>query len=526
MILQFINWINFYLFPFASISAAVVLFLFLATGLLAGKPLMQFFMTINKRTWLILIFIFFIGLCLRFFVSPHQLIQAEDEMSYMATARGLLDNFSDIRHERAMGWSLILAMAFKLFGLKINTAFYTSSVLGSLTVLNVFFIAFLLFKKEEIAIYSSSLFTILPLHIFWSGSAETNIPSLFFLSLGIFFSILYFKKNDYVLFRLTLIGLAFASLFRPENYLIFCIFLILVFLLKRCLLKNYQFIVPLIITFLLIAPCFFETANFYFGDNLGINGVYKWELHNLIEGAKWSFNYLFSNYLHSVAFSFLCIAGFVYLFLINKKMFFVLFFWFLLFYIIYFSSWFSVTEFGGRSRIFLNFYLSMVIAAGYAFHVFISYLKNNIIIITTGIIMFFLIVTNPSFFIGHNKNYLIHSELRDIFKLETEAIKIAEKNIQKNCLVVATFPTMLTTTKLDVVDVDWWIEHRNNFLNKECILFFQDYMCLDIPNSSPEKEGRLDKCNLMKNYYSFDDKPIFSVSKSISQNKFGFYMIP
>lgn len=181
MLLQFINKISSYLLPFLSISAGTIFILFLIFGFLAGKFLKQFFKKISKKTWLIIFLIFLLGLMMRLFVPFHQLMGVEDENMYMTTAKGLLDSFFDIKSaERAMGWSLILAIAFKLFGLSLNTAFYTSSVLGSLTILNVFFIALILSKKEEIALYSAFLFAILPLHIFWSGSAETNVPSLFF----------------------------------------------------------------------------------------------------------------------------------------------------------------------------------------------------------------------------------------------------------------------------------------------------------------------------------------------------------
>ncbi len=282
MFLQFIYWINFYLSPFASISAGVIFTLLLIFGLLAGRSLIRFFKNISRKTWLIILLIFLLGLALRLFISSHQLLQVEDEMGYMTTARGLLDNFFDIRHERAMGWSLILAIAFKLFGLGVNTAFYTSSVLGALTVLNVFFIAFLLSKKEEIALYSASFFAILPLHIFWSCSAETNVPSLFFLTLGAFFCLLYFQNRaNNILFRLSLCSLAFAALFRPENYLIFVIFLILALIFNFQSFRSFitNFILPTVIILVLIVPCFFETASFYFGyQSAEVAKISNWSL--------------------------------------------------------------------------------------------------------------------------------------------------------------------------------------------------------------------------------------------------------
>lgn len=498
MLLQFINWINLYLSPFASASAGTIFVLLLIFGLIAKKSFAKFFKSINRRVWLIIFLIFLLGLILRLFVPSHQLLQAEDEMSYMMTAKGLLDDFFGIRHERAMGWSLILAISFKLFGLGLNTAFYTSSALGALTILNVFFIALILSKKEEIALYSSFLFAVLPLHIFWSGSAETNVPSLFFLTLAIFFGLLHFQnRNNGILFRLSLASLAFACLLRPENYFVFVIFLILALIFNFRSFRSFSqnFILPAVIISVLIAPCFFETAIHYFGYP-AVAKVSNWTLKNLVVGSKNYGKYFFNNALHPIIFSILYLAGAAYLFFKNKKIFLFLISWLLLFYLVYFPSWFGGAGVGGGSRIFLNFYLPMAIFGGY----FICFLRKYLWLKGSGkalvAILFLLIQASFLVYIKNNNNYI--GGLIGPHKAETEIIKLAEKKVPKDCLVIANFPLMLITTNLEIIEINNGEEYGAPFYNSGCTLFFQDYTCGR--SWSIHRPDYLANCAKMKEY--------------------------
>ncbi len=91
----------------------------------------------------------------------------------------------------------------------------------------------------------------------------------------------------------------------------------------------------------------------------------------------------------------------------------------------------------------------------------------------------FLIILLPLFvhINKNNKNITYLVGLMEPNKAETEIIKLAEKKVPKNCLVIANIPQMLVTADLNVIDVGWWEGHKNNFADYKCRLFFKDFTC-------------------------------------------------
>lgn len=479
MILSIISKINFYLEPFIFVSTGAIFILFFIFGIMSWKNIFDFFKKIKRKTIIILVLIFLIGLSLRFFVISHQLIMVEDELNYIITAKSLLSHFFTTRHEKAPGWAFLLAVAFKLFGIKINTALFLSSTLGSLTIPGIFFITLLLSKKEEISLYSALIFSILPLHVVWSGSAETNVSSLFFLITGIFFCLLYFQnRNSHILFRLSLYGLAFLSLFRPENYLVFLIFLIcfLIFDFRR--LRDYNFILPLVGIIILITPCLFSAMDYYFNffpDKLG-----AWSIGNIIYNSRSLGEYFFNTRIHPYIFLILCPLGMIIAFFKNKKTFLFLIAWVAIFYLAYFSSWVGKDAMSGKTRVFLNFYPPMTIFCGYFFYFVGESFKNKkkrklvISILLLAVLSFFYMSYKEN-----NGKYLTGTSYL-LGKAETEIIKIAERKIPKDCLVVANFPRVLATAGLKTISVDYWNEKKDSFIGISCVLFLKDYTCNDV----------------------------------------------
>ena len=181
---------------FLVLNFILVLFFFY----LNRKNFFIFLKKISKKTWTILFLIILLASFLRIIVAPHQTMMFEDEGWYRGTATKFLNidtSYFQNSFYKSLGWPFLISLAFLIFGKVALVANYLSSFFGVLTVLNVFFIAYLLFDNEKIALWSSFLFSLIPMHIVWSGSGETNVASLFFITLTIFIFSLYVSKKPF-----------------------------------------------------------------------------------------------------------------------------------------------------------------------------------------------------------------------------------------------------------------------------------------------------------------------------------------
>jgi len=451
-----------------------------------------FFKKISKRTWMILFLIILLASFLRIIVAPHQTMMFEDEGWYRGTAIKFLD--IDINYFRdgiykSLGWPFIISLGFLIFGKIALVANYLSSFLGVLTVFNIFFIAFLLFNNEKIALWSSFLFSLIPMHIIWSGSAETNVASLFFITLTVFVFSLYFKKKKENLFWLSLLVLVFTFQVRPENH-----FLLLLFPLGLLIFNVYSFkkktiskfvigkLILIFLIFLICVPNLINNLDHYISaqwnkiDTGGTIIASNWSINNLRHNLLDDFPNLFNDYYHPLLFSIFFFIGLYFLFSKNKKNFLFLGFWFLIFFFIYFISWPAL---GPKTRLFIAFYPITTIFAAIGINSLLDLIKNS------SFRKFIVIVLALSFLISFSF-YLRKEIVRINFyldgKMQTNLINLAEKNIPKDCAILANLPDMLVTvTGSEIFDLNKFLKNKRYREkiknNSECLLFFKDYTC-------------------------------------------------
>ncbi len=168
------------------------------------KLIFSNFKNIKKITWLILLIIFLSGFYIRFFYIPHINNLYYDEDGYLDSAKNIAKlgenclclyndescNLCGISYKN-IGFNLLLSIPIKFFGQSQNLGFNFVALFGSLTIITIFLFVYLLFKKEDIALYSSLILALYPLHIKLSGSINSEILSLFFIILTFIFLLLY-----------------------------------------------------------------------------------------------------------------------------------------------------------------------------------------------------------------------------------------------------------------------------------------------------------------------------------------------
>ena len=530
MIQNIINLVNNYFRAAIPLFITANFILLIILICLNRKELWEFFKKIRKRTWLVLVLIILLASFFRIFITPHQTIMFGDEGWYMETAKNMLEGNYEyfIRGiYKSIGWPFVIAISFFLFGVDNLVAHYASSVLGILTVFNVFCLALVIFKKENIALWSAFLFSLIPVHIAWSGSAETNVASLFFITLALFFSFLYFERKDNYLLWLSLVALAFACQMRIENYFLLLLFLLglLIFKIKvfqkanlKTTLSNLLLIGLVII---LITPNLANTLHHHLSANwnelTSQNQQYapSWGISNLIYNSTRQASRFVNNHYHPFIFSVFLIIGFIWALIKKRRASIFLSFWFLLLFLIYFGCW---PNLGPKSRFFMGFYPITTIFAGYGLYSVTNSFGS------TKFKKFLILVLIPiiilSFF-SRIKKEIENTASNFQGEMQTAITHLAAKKIPKNCIIIANEPGMLTgVIDSETINLSSFLIDEDNkkeiFQRTDCLLFFEDYTC------DPDMQfisGWKENCQEIKKEYKLTSFLIYSEKRILEDEK-------
>lgn len=208
----------------------IIFLAFLAFLIINHKEFTRPFGKITKKTWCTLLVIFIIGFVLRndsYFYGA-----GFDGMHYQETANlwyktGLfvkgcvIGNANDCKlyHQVLFpaGFPYIIVLLYIFFGQSSLWAMIFSALMGSLTIILVYLITYSMFKKEEIGLYTSLVFSLIPVELMINGSAAVRPVSSFFMALTILFFLLALEKNKVKLWSLFAITFSYCIYLRQEN---------------------------------------------------------------------------------------------------------------------------------------------------------------------------------------------------------------------------------------------------------------------------------------------------------------------
>jgi 4-amino-4-deoxy-L-arabinose transferase-like glycosyltransferase len=157
-----------------------------------------------------LLIILLIAVFTRIIIPPFHLMYT-DEFDYILAAKNILLNGHPGEYFRPIGWPFILSIIFRFSGVNNWVALYASIIFGVLTIVIIFFLGFILSRDYRIGLIASLFFALLPYHIVWSRSAETNAFSIFLITLIMLFYFLYIQYRTQPLLWLFLLNVSFAT---------------------------------------------------------------------------------------------------------------------------------------------------------------------------------------------------------------------------------------------------------------------------------------------------------------------------
>jgi NADH:ubiquinone oxidoreductase subunit K len=232
-----------------------LLFLLFAIFLLLAlniKTIKKQFISIKKKTWLILIIIFLFALFFRF-EGEHNHFIFYDENYLNTIGRNILlyntagqCNYASFTSNKLLcniihpftGWSVIMFVIYFLLGVSESISLYFTSFIGSLTIILVFLFSYLLFKKESNSLVAAFLFAISITHITWSKSSISNIISIFLILLLFIIVLIYCKENTKKLNFLVVLIIIYSIQTRIENLIYILIIFLIYFIFNKKILHQ------------------------------------------------------------------------------------------------------------------------------------------------------------------------------------------------------------------------------------------------------------------------------------------------
>jgi 4-amino-4-deoxy-L-arabinose transferase-like glycosyltransferase len=492
---------------FLTISIALNFFLLIILLIANFRDIKNQFTEVKKKTWLLLLLIFLLGFFLRFTVPEYHKMYVDEQWN-MEVGKNILekgkvelcsyenyDKLSYITYMKTAGVPFIYSLSFLIFGVDNFVAIKTSAFLGSLSILLIFLVGFLLFKNEKVAIFSAMFLALFSLHIYWSASAETNIAFIFFILLTLLSFLLYFKVDNFRMELLAISSLTYTLQTRREALfllpLIALFFLLFDENLKKKV-KNKKFWIPFLICAMFFFAWLFQlqiSSKFLISNYIDSREFLKNNPHGISFGLNYfqlerfkknSFEYsknLLLGYYFPLVISILIIIGLLD-FSKKKELIFSLSL-FLIFFLPF--MFYDATQ----NRLLLPSFLGIVFLSSLGATLLLDKILEfkygnflSISLITLLLLSFF-----PS--IREVYSYKLPEKI-----LETKIPEAIEKNLSENCIIIAPLPEIFTaTTKIKAISLEKIIKNPeilSQMKNKtSCVLFFEGMLCQEEYKFSP-----------------------------------------
>ena len=479
------------LIPYLSfLSMLISLVFMLLFSILSSKDFKKEFSEIKKSTWLILIVIFIFSLY-TLSTFPNVFNTLHDEYSFGQYAIRLLNG--DARfYDSFIGYQIFISFVFLVFGPDLWTMYAINTILGSLSIILVFFVSYLFFGKEEAGLYAALLFALFPLNVVYFNTLESSASAVFFALLTLFYFLFYLKVKTRNSQLLAALSLAFTMFFRLEFLILPFLFGFMVFLSDTNLKKhgnNFRYWLPWIVLLILIIPAFLQVLwNVYpfFSEGEQITfsnpdyGIFS--LKALSENANKSTLFFISDLFPSYL-AILFFLGLLFAFVKNRRKFIFMITWILLLTTMYLSYWIIWL------RHLLPVYLMVIILWGggacFVADIFKKFLhkflnkKFDLFVLLAALLLIFISFSPKAYALGGESYSIVGFWIQREVYLEREAVYFLNQNLGR-CTIVMVDTEGLISKNLKPVRVEYVIENPQTVeeMSKDgCLLYFEDLYC-------------------------------------------------
>ncbi len=242
------------------------------------------------------------------------------EMLWCLAGTGYLNScyISTLYHDPA-GWSFFIAIFFAILGISTSTAYISELFIGSLSLLFIFILSYLLSKKNSVAVFSTAILALMPEVLIWSRTqADPDLPFMTFSIMTFMFFVLFMKRKKPITFSMFLFSLSLTLYMRTEAVLLLGIFALLavlfdiknieeikdkIFGIIRKITNDEKFSSLMLVFFLLMAPQIIyvgiEASNPQYGQPTNAPAISTSYLNSNLNT---NINYLLGNYNSTIYF--------------------------------------------------------------------------------------------------------------------------------------------------------------------------------------------------------------------------------
>ncbi|MCG2718328.1 MAG: glycosyltransferase family 39 protein [Nanoarchaeota archaeon] len=408
------------------------------------------------------------------------------------------------------GYHTFLSLMFSLFNDSEQVAFNTNAIIGSISIIFIFLLIFLIFKNSSFALIGAFIFSFIPVHLKYSGSSSLEIFSLFFMILCIISLEIYVKTKKYASFLLFLIILLYTVQIRPENFLLIFIFsFYLMIKLSNQIRKlfNTKYLITILIFFIMLIPLIqlinYTSLNSYqtylTNHFMGWDGSLLTKISYIKHGFVSNF-VLFLNYkFNPLILSFLFILGSIEAYLKNKKLFYYYISFFLLFFLVYTYHMGNLYP-GDTVRYSIILYLPFIIISINSINFILRHIAINRKVLIFLIALIFLMSLVPT------KNF-IFSKHR--LNNEYEFVLSMDDKLPSDVYIISYNTPIITATIHKKSISPYKFESFGLIGSEKNAILFKDFWWYDRLQQSNKFEDKL------KDYYFFE-----LIEKDFS---YGFY---
>jgi len=183
-----------------------------------------------------------------------------DEMTYMVTARGIVNDFSYSPAFLAPTFPFTLSFFYFIFGVSEAVSRAVPIIFGILGIIAVYYLGKRLYD-EEIGLYSALFIAILPLHWFYSIRVMTDAVFVFLSAIFILLFFLSLKKEKLLIPTAVIGVLIFLIKYIGIIFLIF--FLVYLLWKKRSVFKGKYFWISVVLGLIVISPWIFNNVSVF-----------------------------------------------------------------------------------------------------------------------------------------------------------------------------------------------------------------------------------------------------------------------
>jgi len=423
------------------------------------------------------------------------------------------------------GYPFTLAVAYMFFGISEVVAFNLTVLLGSLSIILIFLIGYLLTKKEEIALFSALLFALIPVHIMWSGTTASEPVFVFYTLLAVFALSLALKSNTWKSNLFAMSSLAFACQIKAESGILLALTAVFMLLLDKKLrirINDIKFLVPLIICFVLITPYILHMIHSAQTDPWGAKGKkfgLEFAKKNIpINAWFWIMGY--KTIEHPILFTIFALIGLIFIIIEQRRLALVLGFWFLMFFFVYAFFYAGSVKYGTDVRYSLSGYPPLILLAG--FGLYFLYLVLGKVTRKYGLMFLVLVaIILISFYFYLPSVSTPAKEIMEANQARTYhdfVVREASK-LDKDCYILSHTPSIFLI--MDLGSLQTWygqdsVKMRELFNKTDCVIFDDNYWCNLEPYKSSVCKNMLD---------TFELTLISSVEVDEGKHKYALYRI-